>query len=264
MLLFSAVGLLFTYAILRLQAVLPFQHLLNPQNLPAVSEHLAFNTAASFTTNTNWQSYGGESTMSYLSQMVALAFHNWVSAAIGIAIAAALVRGIARHTAKTIGNFWVDLTRVSLYLLLPICLIYCDLSCVAGDDPEFQALHFGIARRAIHGASARRRTTMARPVNGPDGKPVMEDQVIDTQSIVQGPMASQIAIKMLGTNGGGYVNANAAHPFENPTPLSNFLQMLSIFAIPSGADLVPWPHGQEPGPRLGGLGGDVRHLSSRA
>ncbi len=124
MLLFSAVGLLFTYAILRLQAVLPFQHLLNPQNLPAVGEHLAFNTAASFTTNTNWQSYGGESTMSYLSQMVALTFHNWVSAATGIAIAAALVRGIARHTANTIGNFWTDLTRVSLYLLLPICLIY--------------------------------------------------------------------------------------------------------------------------------------------
>ena len=120
MLVFSAVGLLFTYAILRLQAVLP----LNPQNLPAVGEHLSFNTAASFTTNTNWQSYGGESTMSYFSQMVALTFHNWVSAATGIAIAAALVRGIARHTAKTIGNFWTDLTRVSLYLLLPICLFY--------------------------------------------------------------------------------------------------------------------------------------------
>src|SRR5450432_1096762 len=124
MLLFSLVGMLFTYAIMRLQAVLPFQSLFNPQKLSAVSEHLAFNTAASFTTNTNWQSYGGEGTMSYFSQMVALAIHNFVSAAVGIGIAAALVRGIARHTAKTIGNFWVDLTRVTYYLLLPFCLVF--------------------------------------------------------------------------------------------------------------------------------------------
>ena len=157
MLLFSAVGLLFTYAILRLQAVLPFQNLLDPQNLPAVGEHLSFNTAASFTTNTNWQSYGGESTMSYLSQMVALTFHNWVSAATGIAIAAALVRGIARHTAKTIGNFW---TRS--YARLPLSASanlpdLLDLPRLAGYDPEFQALHLGVARRAVHRASSKAR-----------------------------------------------------------------------------------------------------------
>ena len=146
MLLFSAVGLLFTYAILRLQAVLPFQHLLNPQNLPAVGEHLAFNTAASFTTNTNWQSYGGESTMSYLSQMVALTFHNWVSAATGIAIAAALVRGIARHTAQY-NRQLLDRSYARLPLSAASDLPdLFDLSCVAGDDPEFQALHLGVAR----------------------------------------------------------------------------------------------------------------------
>ena len=233
MLLFSAVGLLFTYAILRLQAVLPFQHLFNPQSLPAVGEHLAFDTAASFTTNTNWQSYGGESTMSYLSQMVALTFHNWVSAATGIAIAAALVRGIARHTANTIGNFWTDLTRVSLYLLLPICLIYSIFLVSQGMIQNFKP-YTSASLVEPFTVQVQELDDKGQPVNGPDGKPVMVDQNVDTQSIVQGPMASQIAIKMLGTNGGGYVNANAAHPFENPTPLSNFLQILSIFAIPSG------------------------------
>ena len=233
MLLFSAVGLLFTYAILRLQAALPFQSLFNPQSLPAVGEHLSFNTAASFTTNTNWQSYGGESTMSYLSQMVALTFHNWVSAATGIAIAAALVRGIARHTARTIGNFWTDLTRVSLYLLLPICLIYAIFLVSQGMIQNFKPYTpatlvepFTVQIPKVDDAD--------QPVTGADGQPVLADSTVDTQTIVQGPVASQIAIKMLGTNGGGYVNANAAHPFENPTPLSNFLQMLSIFAIPSG------------------------------
>ncbi len=233
MLLFSAVGLLFTYAILRLQAVLPLQHLFNPQNLPAVGEHLAFNTAASFTTNTNWQSYGGESTMSYLSQMVALTFHNWVSAATGIAIAAALVRGIARHTAKTIGNFWTDLTRVSLYLMLPICLIYSIFLVSQGMIQNFKP-YTSASLVEPFTAQVPKLDESGQPVSGADGQPVLVDSPVNTQSIVQGPMASQIAIKMLGTNGGGYVNANAAHPFENPTPLSNFLQMLSIFAIPSG------------------------------
>ena len=146
MLLFSLVSCLFTYAILRLQQFLP----LNPQGFGALSPHLAFNTAVSFTTNTNWQSYGGESTMSYLSQMVALAIHNFVSAAVGIAIAAALVRGIARHTAKTIGNFWVDLVRITYYLLLPICLVLGAVPRVAGHDPELQALHHGQADRAAN------------------------------------------------------------------------------------------------------------------
>ena len=233
MLLFSAAGLLFTYGILRLQAVLPLQDLFNPQNLPAVSEHLSFNTAASFTTNTNWQSYGGESTMSYLSQMVALAFHNWVSAATGIAIAAALVRGIARHTAKTIGNFWSDLTRISLYLLLPICLVYAAFLVSQGMIQNFKP-YTSASLIEPFTAQVPKLDDNGQPVTGEDGNPVLIDSPVATQTIVQGPMASQVAIKMLGTNGGGYVNANAAHPYENPTPLSNFLQMLSIFAIPSG------------------------------
>ena len=200
MLMFSLVSLLFTYAILRLQNFLP----LNPQHFGALSQHLAFNTAVSFTTNTNWQSYGGESTMSYLSQMVALVIHNFFSAAVGIAVAAALVRGIARHTAQTIGNFWVDLTRITYYLLLPVCLVFAIFLVSQGMIQNFKPY------------------TIAKTIDG-----------TGTQTIAQGPMASQVAIKMLGTNGGGYTNANAAHPFENPTPLSNFLQMLAIFAISS-------------------------------
>jgi K+-transporting ATPase ATPase A chain len=233
MLLFSAVGLLFTYSILRLQAVLPLQNLFNPQNLPALSEPLSFNTAASFSTNTNWQSYAGESTMSYFSQMVALTFHNWVSAATGIAIAAALVRGIARHTAKTIGNFWTDLTRVSLYLLLPLCLVYAIFLVSQGMIQNFKP-YTSASLVEPFTVQVPKLDESGQPVSGADGQPVLVDSTVSTQSIVQGPMASQIPIKMLGTNGGGYVNANAAHPFENPTPLSNFLQMLSIFAIPSG------------------------------
>jgi K+-transporting ATPase ATPase A chain len=200
MLAFSLVGVVFTYAILRLQDVLPW----NPQGLPALSHHLAFNTAVSFTTNTNWQSYGGESTLSYFSQMVGLTFHNFVSAATGIAIAAALVRGIARSSVKTLGNFWVDLTRTTYYLLLPLCAVFAIFLVSQGVIQNFDAY------------------TKATTLEGTE------------QVIAQGPMASQVAIKMLGTNGGGFVNANAAHPFENPTPLSNFIQMLSIFAIGSG------------------------------
>ena len=200
MLFFSLVSCLFTYAILRLQHLLP----LNPQHLGPLSPDLAFNTAVSFTTNTNWQNYGGESTMSYFSQMVALTLHNFVSAAVGIGLAAALVRGIARHSVKTLGNFWVDLVRVTYYLLLPICLVFAVFLVSQGMIQNFKPY------------------TRATTVEGA------------TQTIVQGPMASQVAIKMLGTNGGGYTNANASHPFENPTPLSNFLQMLSIFSIGSG------------------------------
>ena len=232
MLLFSGVGMLLTYFILRFQDRLPLQHLLNPQGLPGVNPHLAFNTAASFTTNTNWQFYGGETTMSYLSQMVALAFHNFASAATGIAIAAALVRGIARHTARTIGNFWVDVVRISYYVLVPICLIFALALVSQGMIQNFRP--YTVAKTyEPYTIQVPKTDANGQPVNGADGKPVLVDQVVDTQTLVQGPMASQIAIKMLGTNGGGYVNANAAHPFENPTPLSNFLQMLSIFAIPS-------------------------------
>ena len=215
MLLFSLVGCLFTYGILRTQHLLP----LNPQGFGPLSPHLAFNTAVSFTTNTNWQSYGGESTLSYFSQMVGLAFHNFASAATGIAIAAALVRGIARHSARTLGNFWVDLVRTTYYLLLPACLVLAVVLVSQGMIQNF--------------------------------KPYTQAVTLDggaTQTIAQGPVASQVAIKMLGTNGGGFMNANAAHPFENPTPLSNGLQMLSIFCIGSG---LTW--------YLGRMTGNLKH-----
>ncbi|HEU0274459.1 MAG TPA: potassium-transporting ATPase subunit KdpA [Candidatus Udaeobacter sp.] len=229
MLLFSLVGCLFTYAILRLQYFLP----LNPQGLTALSEHLAFNTAVSFTTNTNWQNYGGESTMSYFSQMVGLTFHNFVSAATGIAIAAALVRAIARHSAQTIGNFWVDLVRVTYYLLLPICLVFAVFLVSQGMIENFKPYTKATLIEPMK-VSVAKVDKDGKPVLDAAGKPVMEEQPVTEQNIVQGPMASQVAVKMLGTNGGGYVNANAAHPFENPTPLSNFFQMLSIFSIGSG------------------------------
>jgi len=229
LLVFSLVGVLFTYAILRLQRLLP----LNPQRLGPVSEHLAFNTAVSFTTNTNWQSYGGESTMSYLSQMVALAFHNFVSAASGIAVAAALVRGIARHSARTVGHFLVDLVRTTLYLLLPLCLLYAVFLVSQGMIQNFQPYE---SARLVEPMTvdAPKMDAQGQPVKDEKGNPVTEKQVVESQTIVQGPMASQVAIKMLGTNGGGYTNANAAHPYENPTPLSNFVQIFSIFLIPSG------------------------------
>ncbi len=233
MLLFSLVSMILTYAILRLQAVLPFQALFNPQKLSAVSEHLSFNTAASFTSNTNWQSYGGESTLSYFSQMVALTLQNFVSAAVGIAIAAALVRGIARHSAKTIGNFWVDLVRVNFYLLLPLSAVLALILVSQGMIQNFKPYDTAALTEPVH-AQVEKKDDKGETVKGADGKPVMEEQVTDTQSIVQGPMASQVAIKQLGTNGGGYVNVNSSHPYENPTPLANFLECLSILAISSG------------------------------
>ncbi len=208
MLLFSLVGVLFTYAILRTQHLLP----LNPQGLPALSPALAFNTAISFTTNTNWQSYGGEGTMSYFSQMVGLTIHNFTSAAVGISIAAALVRGISRQQVSTLGNFWVDLIRTTYYLLLPLCLVFAV---------------FLVSQGVIQNFKAYDTATLVQPIEVSGGDPVT------TQNIAQGPMSSQVAIKMLGTNGGGFTNANAAQPLENPTPLSNFVQMLSILAIGS-------------------------------
>jgi potassium-transporting ATPase potassium-binding subunit len=229
MLLFSLIGCLFTYAILRLQYFLP----LNPQGLAGVTPDCSFNTATSFTTNTNWQSYVGETTMSYFSQMVGLAFHNFVSAATGIAIAAALVRGIARHTATTIGNFWVDLVRVTYYLLLPICLIFALFLVSQGIIDNFKSYTKATLIEPMK-IQVEKKNDQGETFKDADGKAVMEEQTVTDQNIVQGPIASQIAIKMLGTNGGGYANANAAHPFENPTPLSNFVQMLSIFAIGSG------------------------------
>jgi K+-transporting ATPase ATPase A chain len=199
MLLFSLVGALLTYLIERTQNLLPF----NPQGLDAVAPDLAFNTAVSFTSNTNWQFYAGESTMSYFTQMAGLAFHNWVSAAVGIAIAVALTRGLARRSGRSIGNFWVDTVRCTLYVLLPICFVYSLFLVWQGVPQNLNAYD---TAATIEGA---------------------------TQAIAQGPVASQEAIKMLGTNGGGFFNANSAHPFENPTPLSNFVEMLSIFALGS-------------------------------
>src|SRR5215475_6799482 len=213
MLLFSLVSCLFTYAILRLQDKLPFQSLFNPQHLPGLSPDLAFNTAVSFTTNTNWQSYGGETTMSYFSQMVALVIHNFVSAATGIAIAAALVRGIARHSTRLLGNFWVDLVRTTYCLLLPICLVFAVFLVSQVMIQNFKPYTKAALVEPMK-VSVPKTDKDGKPVLDKDGKPVMEDQTVTEQTIPQGPMASQVAIKMLGTNGGGYANANAAHPFE--------------------------------------------------
>jgi K+-transporting ATPase ATPase A chain len=232
MLVFSLFTMLMTYAILRLQAFLPLQHLFNPQGFSGVGDHLAFNTAASFATNTNWQSYSGESTMSYFSQMVALAGQNFFSAAVGIAIAAALVRGIARHCSETVGNFWVDLVRITYYLLLPICLVFAIFLVSQGMIQNFKP-YDAVALTEKETVQTPKNDASGNPVKDAQGNAVMAPKIVDTQTIPQGPMASQIAIKMLGTNGGGYTNANAAHPFENPTPFSNFIQMLAIFAIPS-------------------------------
>lgn len=197
LLLFNLMGVLLLYGLLRLQDMLP----LNPAGLPAVGPELAFNTAVSFVTNTNWQSYGGEATMSYLSQMAGLAVQNFVSAATGMAIAIALIRAFSRASAKAIGNFWVDMTRATVYILLPLCILLT-LAYVALGVP--QTFGPAVSATTLEGAE---------------------------QTIAVGPVASQLAIKMLGTNGGGFFNANSAHPFENPDAISNMLQMLSIFAI---------------------------------
>jgi K+-transporting ATPase ATPase A chain len=202
MLLFSAAGMLLLYAMQRLQQLLPF----NPQGLGGVAPDLAFNTAASFTTNTNWQAYGGESTMSYLTQMAGLAYHNFVSAAAGIAVAIAVIRGFVRRSAKTLGNFWVDLTRATLWVLMPICAILTLVLVWQGVPDNFSSY---AQVKTLEGAA---------------------------QTIAQGPVASQEIIKELGTNGGGFFNANSAHPYENPTPLTNLLEMIAIFAI--GASLT--------------------------
>ena len=209
MLLFSVVSMLVLYAMERTQQWLP----LNPQKLGAMSPDLAFNTAASFTTNTNWQAYVPETTVSYLTQMAGLAYHNFMSAAVGIVLAIAFIRGIARRECKTIGNFWVDLTRVTLWLLLPLSFVFALVL---------------VSQGVVQNLRSYDTVKLVDPQPGPN------HMLITTQTIAQGPVASQEAIKMLGTNGGGFFNANSAHPFENPTPLSNFLEMFAIFAISSG------------------------------
>lgn len=206
MLLFNAAGMLFLYALQRLQGVLP----LNPQGFGAISPDLAFNTAASFITNTNWQAYGGETTMTYLTQMLGLTAQNFLSAATGMAVAVAFIRGFARQTAQTLGNFWVDLTRSTLYILLPLAVIV--------------AL-FLVSQGVVQTLSPYQTVPLLDSATDANGQPVTE------QTLALGPAASQIAIKHLGTNGGGFFNTNSAHPYENPTPLTNFLEMLAEVVI---------------------------------
>jgi potassium-transporting ATPase potassium-binding subunit len=202
---------------------------LNPQGMANVPPDLAFNTAASFTTNTNWQFYSGENTMSYLTQMAGLAYHNFLSAAVGIALAIALIRGIARREKETLGNFWVDTTRAALWVLLPICLVYSGFLVSQG---VIQNLRPYETVKMVEPQQAPKLDANGKPVLAADGKAVMA--TVTDQVIPQGPVASQEAIKMLGTNGGGFFGANSAHPFENPNPLSNFFEMFSIFVIPAG------------------------------
>jgi K+-transporting ATPase ATPase A chain len=226
MLLFSTVSMLLLYLIQRVQLYLPF----NPQKLGAVSPaHVAFNTAASFTTNTNWQAYSGETTMSYFTQMVGLAYHNFMSASVGIVLAIALVRGIARRQKETIGNFWVDLVRCCLWVFLPFCIVGA-LFLVSQGVPQNLKPYDTV--KLVEPQQVPKVDSSGKPVIGPDGK-----QVIDTvtdQTIAQGPVASQEIIKEFGTNGGGFFNANSAHPFENPTPLTNLFELFTIFAIGAG------------------------------
>jgi len=225
MLLFSVVPMIVLYGLERLQGLLP----LNPQKFGAVPNALAFNTAASFTTNTNWQNYGGESTMSYLTQMAGLAYHNFTSAAVGIVLAIAFIRGIARREMKTIGNFWVDMVRCTLWVLLPMCIVGALLLVSQG---VVQNLRPYDTVKLVEPQQVPKVDANGKPVLGPDGKPAMD--TVTEQTIAQGPVASQEIIKELGTNGGGFFNANSAHPFENPTPLSNLMEMFAIFALSSG------------------------------
>jgi len=228
MLLFNLVGLLVVYSLQRLQGVLP----LNPAGLGAVSPDSSFNTAVSFATNTNWQGYGGETTMSYLTQMLALTVQNFVSAATGMAVAVALIRGFARRSAETIGNFWVDLTRTTLYVLLPLSLVFA-LALVSQGVVQTFGPYTKVA--------VVQPSEYDEPVTDKDGKPALDEKnqpktkksTLTEQVLAVGPAASQIAIKQLGTNGGGFFNVNSAHPFENPTPLSNFLELLAILLIPA-------------------------------
>jgi K+-transporting ATPase ATPase A chain len=228
LLVFNLLGVLAVYALQRLQGLLP----LNPAGMTAVSPDSAFNTAISFVSNTNWQGYGGESTMSYLTQMLALTVQNFFSAATGIVVVIALVRGFVARSSASIGNFWVDITRVTAYVLLPLSILFAVFLVGQGVIQNFSP---------YKDVKTLEVTAWQQPKNGPDGQPVkdakgnpvLEDLKTDKQALAMGPVASQEAIKMLGTNGGGFFNANSAHPYENPTPLSNFAQMLSIFLIPT-------------------------------
>jgi len=227
-LIFSAAGMLFLYILQRVQGMLP----LNPQKFPAVPPDLSFNTTVSFITNTNWQSYGGETTMSYLTQMVGLGVQNFISAAAGMAVLVALIRGFKRHSVETIGNFWVDLTRSTLYILIPLSLIYSLLLVSQGVVQTFSDYkNVTLTQTIIY--DNPKLDAQGNPVKDEKGNPVTEKAGMKEQVIPLGPAASQIAIKQLGTNGGGFFNVNSAHPFENPTAFSNFLEVLAILLIPA-------------------------------
>ncbi|WP_343582955.1 potassium-transporting ATPase subunit KdpA [Herbaspirillum sp.] len=226
--LFNLLGLLFVYVLQRVQQWLP----LNPQALGNVGVDSSFNTAISFVANTNWQGYVGESTMSYLTQMAALAVQNFVSAATGIAIAFALIRGFARHSSKSIGNFWVDMLRSSLYVLLPLSVVLALALVQQGSIQNFKPYQEVKMLETTH-YTVPKLDAAGQPMKDAKGEPVVEAKSTDKQILPMGPVASQEAIKMLGTNGGGFFNANSAHPYENPTPLSNFLEMLAILIIPA-------------------------------
>ncbi|WP_047249068.1 potassium-transporting ATPase subunit KdpA [Chromobacterium subtsugae] len=228
LILFNVLGALAVYALQRLQGSLPF----NPQAMAAVSPDSSFNTAVSFVTNTNWQGYGGETTMSYLTQMLGLTVQNFLSAATGAAVVIALIRGFVRHSSAKIGNFWVDITRLTLYILLPLSLVFALVFTQQGAIQNLAA-YKDVHTLEVTKYQQPKVDAKGNPVTGKDGKPVMEDKTTQAQTLPMGPVASQEAIKMLGTNGGGFFNANSAHPFENPTPLANFLQDIAIFLIPA-------------------------------
>ncbi len=206
---------------------------MNPQGFAGPSADSSFNTAVSFVTNTNWQGYVGETTMSYLTQMAGLAVQNFMSAAVGMALAIVFIRGIARFETDKLGNFWVDLVRGTLYILLPLSFLAAIFFVSQGVVQNFKA--YDTAQLTdVQTVQVDKKDTDGNVVKDEKGENVKEDQIVDTQTIAQGPVASQLAIKMLGTNGGGFFNANSAHPFENPTPFSNFMQMLLILLIPAG------------------------------
>jgi potassium-transporting ATPase potassium-binding subunit len=227
-LVFSLLGTLAVYALQRLQAYLP----LNPQSFGAVSADSSFNTATSFATNTNWQGYGGESTMSYLTQMLALTVQNFVSAAAGMAVLVALIRGFARRNSQTVGNFWVDLTRSTLYILLPLSVVLAVALVSQGVVQTFSAYRTVPLVESVEYDNPK-LDAAGQPLKDDKGAPVTEKATQKAQVIAVGPAASQVAIKQLGTNGGGFFNVNSAHPLENPTPLSNFLEVLAILLIPA-------------------------------
>ncbi|WP_430387845.1 potassium-transporting ATPase subunit KdpA [Dyella sp. 20L07] len=233
MLVFNMVGLIVVYALQRVQQWLPF----NPQHFGAVSPDSAMNTAISFVSNTNWQGYSGESTMSYLTQMLGLAVQNFLSAATGIAVLVAVVRGFTRRSADSIGNFWVDMTRSTLYILVPFSLIMALLLTSQGVVQNFSA-YVDVPVTQVTTMTETLKDAAGNPLKDAAGHDVTRESKVTTQTLPMGPAASQIAIKQLGTNGGGFFNANSAHPYENPTPLSNFIEMLAIFLIPGGLCLT--------------------------